>query len=67
MLHSRGVPLRRLKVWWFCRRADLLVASHSNHCTTVYGEAATLGLRVFRVHVTVVKTTELQAYTPCMV
>lgn len=28
---------------WFYRRDNLLVASQSNHGTTVYGEAATVG------------------------
>ena len=44
-VHARGGPLWDLKVRGFCRRDNLLAASQSNHCTTVYGEVATVGLK----------------------
>lgn len=42
----------------FCRGCNLLAATHSNDCTTVYGEVATVGLKVFRVSVTALNKTQ---------
>ena len=59
MFHRSGIPLWDLMVQWFYRWDNLLVASQTNHGTTVYGEAATVGLRVFRIHVIELHKTHL--------
>lgn len=47
----------------FSRGRNLLAATQSNDCTTVYGEVATVGLRVFRVHVITLNKTQQSSKT----